>query len=84
MHFLIAKLVASSFISSKIKLSFLRGKRFFSFFFIMIYLLGGSDCRCGLARRVAKIVGGVNTEVNEYPWQAGLVSKGNPLTLTSF
>ena len=31
------------------------------------------DCRCGLAQRAAKIVGGQTTEVNEYPWQAELV-----------
>ena len=33
-------------------------------------------CFCGLAERVTRIVGGEDTEVNEYPWQAGIVSKG--------
>ena len=28
-----------------------------------------SECECGLPNRVKRIVGGVQTEANEYPWQ---------------
>merc|ERR1712012_451906 len=35
------------------------------------------DCKCGLAKRRTRIVGGVETEVNEWPWQAGMVWSGS-------
>merc|ERR1711942_97872 len=40
---------------------------------------GGStgDCKCGLAQRTTRIVGGQTTEVNEYPWQVGMVYEGS-------
>merc|ERR1712215_385669 len=34
-----------------------------------------SDCKCGLAKRSTRSIGGQVTEVNEYPWQAGIVTK---------
>ena len=36
----------------------------------------GENCTCGQANRGHRIVNGEETEVNEYPWIAGLVSAG--------
>jgi len=37
-------------------------------------------CCCGLVNRATRVVGGKQTEVSEYPWQAGLVSPGGTRT----
>jgi len=39
-----------------------------------------TSCRCGRANKVHKIVGGVDTTQNEYPWQAGLLEYSRPGT----
>merc|ERR1719347_2286651 len=35
------------------------------------------DCTCGIAQRSTRIVGGQEVEVNEWPWQAGMVWAGS-------
>ncbi|KAK7066899.1 hypothetical protein SK128_027104 [Halocaridina rubra] len=35
------------------------------------------SCECGRKNPITRIVGGVQTTVNEYPWQVGLVQPGN-------
>lgn len=32
------------------------------------------DCRCGIVNKASRIVGGTSTDVNEYPWQVGLIT----------
>jgi len=38
------------------------------------------DCKCGRVNRQTRIVNGQETEVLEYPWQAGIVSYGSDRT----
>ena len=40
-----------------------------------------TTCNCGVVNIVSRIVGGKETEVNEYPWLMELVSKSGTLTL---
>ena len=36
----------------------------------------GEDCICGEVLHRSRIVGGAETEINEYPWQAAIVDNG--------
>ena len=38
-----------------------------------------TQCQCGRTNREAKIVGGVEAERNEYPWQGNTASSGSPV-----
>ena len=40
-------------------------------------LPAATNCTCGQARHGTRVVNGEETEVNEYPWMAGLVSAGD-------
>ena len=33
------------------------------------------ECGVGVARKIMKIVGGVETEINQFPWQVGQIHK---------
>merc|ERR1719402_821558 len=35
-----------------------------------------TECYCGVAKRQSRIINGDTTDINEYPWQAGLVKTG--------